>query len=77
MDEITSGAKDVYYSAEAGKIGAKYIPSTIKRFSKKMTGKDKATQALMARSYSMALQVVARLDGIEFYEVAMSVFVFL
>ena len=76
MDEITSGAKDVYYSAEAGKIGAKYIPSTIKRFSKKMTGKDKATQALMARSYSMALQVVARLDGIEFYEVAMSVFVF-
>lgn len=26
VDEITSGAKDVYYSAEAGKIGAKYIP---------------------------------------------------
>ena len=76
MDEITSGAKDIYHSAETGKIRAKYIASTIKRFSKKMAGKDTATQTLMARSYSMALQVVARLDGIEFYEVTMSAFVY-
>lgn len=76
MDEITKNAKDIYYSEDAGKVGAKYITATIKRFKKKMDKANTATQTLMAHTYTTALQVVTRLDGLPFYEIAMGVFVY-
>lgn len=76
MDEVTRNAKDIHHSDEVGEAASKYILGTIKPMAKKIAEKDTASQAMMAHTYSIALQVVSRLDGIPFYEIAMGVFVY-
>ncbi len=73
-DNKKLSAESQSMQAVSSKFGV--ASSTWAKYSKKMFSKDKVTQDLMAGTYETALQVLARIDGVPFYELSMSVFVY-
>lgn len=60
------------FSRESYRLIPQYLP----HYAKMMEDKDIDTRALMAEAFSVAVQVLARFDGIEPHEVVASVYVF-
>lgn len=60
------------FSRESYRLIPQYLP----HYAKMMEDKDNDTRALMAEAFSVAVQVLARFDGIEPHEVVASVYVF-
>lgn len=54
----------------------RFVPQYLPHYAKMMEDKDIDTRALMAEAFSVAVQVLARFDGIEPHEVVASVYVF-
>lgn len=68
--------KEVMHMQDFSRESYRLIPQYLPHYAKMMEDKDIDTRALMAEAFSVAVQVLARFDGIEPHEVVASVYVF-
>ena len=76
-DPVTEYAKKTYQNNNtASEVSASYITKDMKHLDKKMSGRDDATRALMAGTYTAGLKVLSCLHGVDLTETVLSVYVY-